>query len=123
MKEPLYEVVKRYIKDQIDAGVFAPGDKIPTEMDLAAQFNTSRQTVTKALRDLVLDDLVERSPRSGTFVKPPKSQSSLLDLQNIATFEIAYEDKIQNLSLFLNYLEKRLKKYYKLLNLLFQTLF
>lgn len=85
MKVPLYEVVKRYIKDQIDAGVFAPGDKIPTEMDLAAQFNTSRQTVNKALRDLVLDDLVERSPRSGTFVKPPKSQSSLLDLQNIAT--------------------------------------
>jgi len=85
MKEPLYGVIKRHIKNQIETGVYAPGDKIPTEMELASQFNTSRQTVNKALRDLVLDELVERSPRSGTFVKAPKSQSSLLDLQNIAT--------------------------------------
>ena len=85
MKEPLYERIKEYIKDQINARVFAPGDKIPTEMELAAQFNTSRQTVNKALRDLVLDGLIERSPRSGTFVRAPKSQSSLLDLQDIAT--------------------------------------
>lgn len=84
-KEPLYEVIKHHIKNQIESGVYAPGDKIPTEIELASQFNTSRQTVNKALRDLVLDGLVERSPRSGTFVKPPKSQSSLLDLQNIAT--------------------------------------
>lgn len=85
MKEPLYEAIKRYIKEKIDTGIFSPGDKIPTEMALSIQFNTSRQTVNKALRDLVLDGLVERSPRSGTFVKAPKSQSSLLDLQNIST--------------------------------------
>jgi len=53
-------------------------------MELAKTFRTSRQTVNKALRDLVLDDIIERFPRSGSFIKAKISQSSILDLKNIA---------------------------------------
>lgn len=81
---PLFEEVKDFIKKQIEDGVYKAGDKIPTEMELAKTFNTSRQTINKALRDLVLDDIIERFPRSGSFVKEKIAQSSILDLKNIA---------------------------------------
>jgi len=83
-KQPLFEDIKESIKKQIDDGVYNVGDKIPTEMELAKTFSTSRQTVNKALRDLVLDDIIERFPRSGSFVKEKIAQSSILDLKNIA---------------------------------------
>jgi GntR family histidine utilization transcriptional repressor len=82
-KQPLFEEIKDYIKKQIEDKKYLKGEKIPTEMEFAKMFNTSRQTVNKALRDLVLDDIVERSPRSGTFVKTVVPQTSVLDLKNI----------------------------------------
>jgi len=81
---PLFEDIKDFIKKQIEDGVYKVGDKIPTEMELAKTFGTSRQTINKALRDLVLDDIIERFPRSGSFVKEKIAQSSILDLKNIA---------------------------------------
>ena len=84
MKRPLFEEIKDYIKKQIEDGIYKTGDKIPTEMELAKTFSTSRQTINKALRDLVLDDIIERFPRSGSFVKEKVAQSSILDLKNIA---------------------------------------
>ena len=83
-KQPLFEEIKDSIKKQIEDKVYDVGDKIPTEMELAKTFSTSRQTVNKALRDLVLDDIIERFPRSGSFVKAKISQSSILDLKNIS---------------------------------------
>ena len=83
-KQPLFEDIKESIKKQIADGVYKVGDKIPTEMELSKVFSTSRQTVNKALRDLVLDDIIERFPRSGSFVKEKVAQSSILDLKNIA---------------------------------------
>ena len=85
MKRPLFEEIKDFIKTQIEDGVYKNGDKIPTEMELAKTFGTSRQTVNKALRDLVLDDIIERFPRSGSFVKARIAQTSILDLKNIAS--------------------------------------
>ncbi|WP_024953987.1 GntR family transcriptional regulator [Sulfurospirillum arcachonense] len=82
---PLFEEIKDFIKKQIEDGVYKEGDKIPTEMELAKTFQTSRQTVNKALRDLVLDDIIERFPRSGSFVKTTIAQTSILDLKDIAT--------------------------------------
>jgi len=83
-KQPLFEDIKDSIKKQIDDGTYKVGDKIPTEMELAKIFSTSRQTVNKALRDLVIDDIIERFPRSGSFIKEKIAQSSILDLKNIA---------------------------------------
>ena len=82
--KPLFEKIKDFIIEQIDSGDYKVGDKIPTEMELSKQFGTSRQTVNKALRDLVLDDVIERFPRSGSFVKAKVAQTSILELKNIA---------------------------------------
>lgn len=83
MKKPLFEQIKDFIRKQIEKGTYVKGERIPTEMEFTKMFDTSRQTVNKALRDLVLEDIIVRSPRSGTFVKTVVPQTSVLDLKNI----------------------------------------
>lgn len=83
-KQPLFKEIKDFIKQQIAEEKYLPDEKIPTEMELSKMFNTSRPTVNKALSELVLEGVVVRFPRSGTFVTHPQAQTSILDLQNIA---------------------------------------
>lgn len=62
------------------------GQRIATEFELTEQFEVSRMTVNKAIRDLVNEGRLQRRPRLGTFVCDPveKSESPLLDIRNIA---------------------------------------
>ncbi|USD62771.1 histidine utilization repressor [Vibrio sp. SCSIO 43140] len=92
--EPLYIQIKQYIEDKIDQGHWGIGERISTEMELTEQFDVSRMTVNKAIRDLVGEGKLERRPRLGTFVTRPveKAQSPLLDTRNIAN-EVASRGK------------------------------
>jgi GntR family transcriptional regulator len=47
------------------------GTRLPSEKELAAQFEVSRMTVRQALDALAADGRVERVPGSGTFVRRP----------------------------------------------------
>ncbi|MFC9788067.1 GntR family transcriptional regulator [Rhodococcus sp. NPDC127528] len=47
------------------------GDAVPAERDLAARFAVSRETVRQAVRELLLEGLIERRGR-GTVVASPK---------------------------------------------------
>ncbi|EGA67527.1 histidine utilization repressor [Vibrio brasiliensis] len=83
---PLYLQIKQYIAEQIDQGYWPVGHRITTELELTKQFNVSRMTVNKAIRDLVSEGRLVRRPRLGTFVCAPddKAESPLLDIRNIA---------------------------------------
>lgn len=50
-------------------GKYLPGEKVPTEKEIAAQFNASRPTVGRAMRDLEQHGMVVRRQGSGTFVR------------------------------------------------------
>lgn len=86
MSAPIYIQIKQHIEQKILSGEWSVGQKIPTELELTEQFSVSRMTVNKAIRDLVADGKVERTPRRGTFVCLPKekAESPLLDIRNIA---------------------------------------
>ncbi|MGE0349938.1 FadR/GntR family transcriptional regulator [Hydrogenophaga sp.] len=56
------------ILDQLQAGQWRPGDRLPTERELASRFNVSRTTVRKALLELKAQGLIEQTVGSGTFV-------------------------------------------------------
>lgn len=61
---PAYERLATEIRDQIQAGTLAPGDRLPSEKRLADNANVSRSTVREALRTLQEAGFVERaSPR------------------------------------------------------------
>ena len=55
----------------IMSGGYAPGEKIPNEVELADLYGVSRPTVSKAIKSLEQKGLVSRKPGAGTFVRKP----------------------------------------------------
>lgn len=66
---PIYLQVKDFILEKIKSGEFQPGGKIPTERELSAQLGISRNTVSAAYKELLLEDVLEARQGRGTFVK------------------------------------------------------
>ena len=65
---PLYKEVKNRITRSLIAGEWKPGDAIPSESRLAAQFQVSVGTIRKATDELVAEKIVVRQQGRGTFV-------------------------------------------------------
>jgi DNA-binding LacI/PurR family transcriptional regulator/DNA-binding transcriptional regulator YhcF (GntR family) len=68
MSTPLYEQLYRHVIDAIRAGTLKLGDRVPSEKELADQFNVSRITSKKALEMLQQAGLIERIRGKGSFV-------------------------------------------------------
>ncbi len=58
-KVRLYEEVADQIKQSIFDGHLKPGDKVPSERDLAEMFNVGRPTIREALRTLTVLGLIQ----------------------------------------------------------------
>lgn len=74
---PLYHQLKEIIIENIENGTWKPGDKIPSEHQLIEEHNVSRNTVKKAIEDLVKEGAIYRVQGLGTFVNTPKIEHSL----------------------------------------------
>lgn len=70
---PLYRLIADHIKALIQAGELKPGDMLPSQTQLAAQFHCSIQPVKWALRELELARVVESRQGLGAFVLPVQS--------------------------------------------------
>jgi GntR family transcriptional regulator len=66
---PLHRQLFLVLHDEIDRGVLAPGDALPTEQTLCDQFGVSRITVRRALSDLAEQGYIERRQGVGSFVR------------------------------------------------------
>ena len=66
---PLHRQLFLVLHDEIDRGVIAPGDALPTEQTLCDQFGVSRITVRRALADLAEQGYIERRHGVGSFVR------------------------------------------------------
>jgi GntR family transcriptional regulator len=66
---PLHRQLFLVLHDEIDRGVIAPGDALPTEQTLCDQFGVSRITVRRALADLADQGYIERRQGVGSFVR------------------------------------------------------
>ena len=64
----LYEQLRSYLLEEIQAGRLKPGDRVPSESELSTQFGVSRITSKKALETLQTEGVVVRSRGRGTFV-------------------------------------------------------
>jgi GntR family transcriptional regulator len=65
---PNYQRIRRALREELEKGAFAPGDRMPTERELVERFGVSHMTVRHAIDGLVRDGLVVRRRGSGTFV-------------------------------------------------------
>jgi DNA-binding LacI/PurR family transcriptional regulator len=65
----LYMQLASQIRAAIRSGELPPGVRLPSELELAERYRLSRGTVRQAMNILVNEELVERVPGKGTFVK------------------------------------------------------
>jgi DNA-binding FadR family transcriptional regulator len=63
-----YEQIAATLEAEIRSGVLGPGDRLPSERDLAQRMGVSRATVREALGALQLAGLVETRQGAGSFV-------------------------------------------------------
>ncbi|WP_219835602.1 GntR family transcriptional regulator [Paenibacillus sp. R14(2021)] len=93
MQAPLYEQIYGFVHEQITSGQLKAGERVPSEKELAEQFNVSRITTKKALEGLAQEGLITRMRGKGSFVsdhagsvtaipslKPPTADSEKPDL-------------------------------------------
>jgi GntR family transcriptional regulator, hexuronate regulon transcriptional repressor len=66
--QKLYQQIARQIAAAIAAGRYAPGDKLPSERELADDFGVSRPTIRDAMIALEFQGLVEARQGSGVYV-------------------------------------------------------
>ena len=74
---PLYYQLKEILLENIESGAWNPGFMIPSEIQLQHEYNISRNTVKKALDELVQEGMLNRIQGKGTFVSAPKIEQSL----------------------------------------------
>ena len=82
--KPRYQQLKDLIIAQISTGELQPSDRVPSENELVEAMNVSRMTANRALRELNDEGYVKRIAGRGTYVSDFRSQSHLLEVQNIA---------------------------------------
>lgn len=66
---PAYQALRQSLRDEIAAGTYRDGVRLPTESELVAQHGLSRQTVRRAFQDLVAEGVVYRVPGRGTYAR------------------------------------------------------
>ncbi|MDQ0226293.1 GntR family transcriptional regulator [Metabacillus niabensis] len=79
MNTPLYEKIYKYIISEIKQGKLTQGDRVPSEKDLAEQFNVSRITSKKALDLLAQNKIIERIRGKGSFVAAQQQKNEEVD--------------------------------------------
>jgi GntR family transcriptional regulator len=75
---PFYFQLKKALAEEIVAGRWLPGDRLPSEPSICDQFEVSRTTVRQALSELEAEGMIRREKGRGTFVAEPRSTLWLL---------------------------------------------
>jgi GntR family histidine utilization transcriptional repressor len=81
---PIYQTIKKHIREKIESGEWPKDHRVTSENDLATEFKTSRMTVNRALRELTMEGWLYRVKGLGTFVSRQKIKAELLEIKNIA---------------------------------------
>ncbi len=68
-----YRSIATDIRDDIISGLWKPGDRLPTHVELRSRYNTTIATVQKAMVELQQEKFIASYGKSGTFVtdQPP----------------------------------------------------
>ncbi|MFZ1399648.1 MAG: GntR family transcriptional regulator [Candidatus Promineifilaceae bacterium] len=96
------EQVETALRERIRRRAYRPGDKLPTELGLTAEFGVSRATVRTVLTRLANEGLIVRRQGAGTYVNQRvgevNSLGGLLDYGRLIS-ESGYKPTIQPISM------------------------
>jgi GntR family transcriptional regulator len=80
--KPIYEQIADQLRQQIVAGGFKAGRRLPTEPEFMREYGVSRSTVRAALALLEQEGRLARRSGKGTFVTHPELEQDLSDLRS-----------------------------------------
>src|SRR4029078_6165283 len=89
-KIPLSFQVFHMLRERIERGEFAPGLRLPTEIDLEKSLGVGVVTVQRALKDLSSAGLITRHRRRGTFVSDHRAP---VQPQNSDALSLMFSDE------------------------------
>jgi GntR family transcriptional regulator len=98
-KIPLSFQLSQVLRERIMQAEFAPGARLPTEVELAQDFGVSVITVQRALKDLSSAGLITRHRRRGTFVS--SDRPALVQPQHSDALSLMFSDEFSNDTLIL----------------------
>jgi DNA-binding GntR family transcriptional regulator len=81
--EPAYAQLVRILLGKIAAGVFRPGDRLPSEAQLCERYGVSPMTVRRVVNILADRGVVIAEQGRGTFVKPLELSTATFDLDRL----------------------------------------
>jgi DNA-binding GntR family transcriptional regulator len=81
--EPAYAQLVRILLGQIAAGVYRPGDRLPSEAQLCERYGVSPMTVRRVINILADQGVVIAEQGRGTFVKPLELGTATFDLNKL----------------------------------------
>ena len=81
---PYYRWLEAVLREDIEQGVYKPGDALPTEHQLMRGYKLSITTVRRAVHDLAREGWIYRKAGKGTFVKRNKLEERLARLTSFA---------------------------------------
>lgn len=81
---PLYSQIKDLLIQRVLRGDWRPGEMLPSEFKLAAEFKVSQGTVRKALDELTAEKALVRMQGKGTFVAARSSRDNPLHFFRMA---------------------------------------
>ena len=76
---PIYERIFETLREEIIQRKYNVGDRVPSEKELADEYNVSRITSKKALEMLAEERLIVRKPGRGSFVMEERGGFQLKD--------------------------------------------
>lgn len=71
---PIYQQVANELERRIYEGTYVHSQRLPSEYDLAAEFEVSRLTVRKAIESLINRNLLFKRTGKGTYVMQPSEK-------------------------------------------------
>ena len=81
--EPAYSQLVRILKGQLAAGVFRPGDRLPSEAQLCERYSVSPMTVRRVVNILADQGVVIAEHGRGTFVKGLELSTATFSLDRL----------------------------------------
>ncbi|MDR2776101.1 MAG: GntR family transcriptional regulator [Tannerella sp.] len=84
-KLPQYKQIYEDLRAQITGGVYAPGDRLPSEYDLSVKYDVARLTLRKAIEQLASDEIIVRHQGKRSVVKGTPRGIGILSLMSTTT--------------------------------------
>lgn len=81
----LYRMIANQIKEKIQNGLYRPGERLPSERELADMLTVSRPSVREALIALEIEGFVDVRVGTGVFVTRPNEGLRIAALQSAKT--------------------------------------